>query len=237
MVRFSTEMVAAVAGAMSAIEEKPIRASLESGDSLISPELYGGAQTINFWASSLTDDYGLEQFEVLYSTKTNSTDDFRVVTYTTEAPVDWTQFYVALPEGTKYFAIRYVSDNRYMFLVDDITYIPAGDPRELNLLGYNVYKNGECITAQPVSATTFSTPKDDDNDVYFVTAVYAEGESVASNQVSLGLGGIDGVDADGVQQGEVEIFDLRGIKLSPANLTPGVYIMRQGNKVSKVVVK
>lgn len=208
-----------------------------SDDWLISPELYGGAQTINFWASSLTDDYGLEQFEVLYSTKTNSTDDFRVVTYTTEAPVDWTQFYVALPEGTKYFAIRYVSDNRYMFLVDDITYIPAGDPRELNLLGYNVYKNGECITAQPVSATTFSTPKDDDNDVYFVTAVYAEGESVASNQVSLGLGGIDGVDADGVQQGEVEIFDLRGIKLSPANLTPGVYIMRQGNKVSKVVVK
>lgn len=212
-------------------------AGVPSDDWLISPELYGGAQTINFWASSLTDDYGLEQFEVLYSTKTNNTDDFRVVTYTTEAPVDWTQFYVALPEGTKYFAIRYVSDNRYMFLVDDITYIPAGDPRQLNLVGYNVYKNGECITTQPVNSTTFSTPKDDDNDIFFVTAVYAEGESVASNLVSLGLDGINGVDVDALQHGEVEIFDLRGIKVSPKNLTPGVYIMRQDSKVSKVVVK
>lgn len=34
-----------------------------------------------------------------------------------------------------------------------------------------------------------------------------------------------------------EYFNLQGVKVNASNLTPGIYVCRQGNKVSKVLVK
>lgn len=46
--------------------------------------------------------------------------------------------------------------------------------------------------------------------------------------------GIENVGADVI---ETEYFDLKGLRVNPDNLTPGVYIRRQGATTSKVVVK
>ena len=35
----------------------------------------------------------------------------------------------------------------------------------------------------------------------------------------------------------IEYFNLHGVKIDADNLTPGLYITRQGNKTSKVLIK
>ncbi len=54
----------------------------------------------------------------------------------------------------------------------------------------------------------------------------------------------DYVDAAGVQaigvdaaDGPVEVFNLQGVRVDPATAAPGLYIRRQGGKITKVVVK
>ena len=42
---------------------------------------------------------------------------------------------------------------------------------------------------------------------------------------------VDGDNAD------VEYFNLQGIRVDADNLTPGIYVRRQGNKATKVVIK
>ncbi len=49
-----------------------------------------------------------------------------------------------------------------------------------------------------------------------------------------GGAGIENVGADVI---ETEYFDLKGLRVNPDNLTPGVYIRRQGATTSKVVVQ
>ena len=212
---------------------RPVR----NDDWLISPELYGGRQTISFWACSQTVDYGNETFEVYASSTGNALSDFSKVLYETEVGDTWTQFFVTLSAGSRYFAIRCTSDDRMIFTLDDITYIAKGTPRTLDFQGYNVYRNGVMLNSEPVTATTFSTSRDLERDDYFVTAVYAQGESTASNVVSLGEVGIEGVEADSASAAEPIYFDLHGLRVNPAALTPGIYLRRQGTVTEKVIIR
>lgn len=47
--------------------------------------------------------------------------------------------------------------------------------------------------------------------------------------------GISDIGAD--VNAKVEYFNLRGLRVDAADLVPGIYIRRQGSKVSKVIVK
>jgi hypothetical protein len=47
---------------------------------------------------------------------------------------------------------------------------------------------------------------------------------------------IDGIDADDFE-GAVEYFNLYGVKVNADNLTPGIYVKKQGDKAQKVLVK
>jgi len=210
--------------------------AVDNDDWLISPELYGGSQSLSFWAKSFTEEYGRELMEVLYSTSGTELSDFDVLIEMTEVPVNWTNYFVALPEGTKHFAIRYLSDNRYMLILDDFTYIPAGAPRALELKGYNVYRNGVRLNDTPVTGTTYETSREKDADYYYVTAVYDIGESIGSNVVNLGGSGITGITSDPAS-GPVELFNLQGIKVDASSAVPGIYIRRCGEKVDKVIVR
>lgn len=209
--------------------------SVPSDDWLISPRLYGGRQTVTFNAASLREDYGLETIEVYYSTTGNDIDDFNLLMKNTEVPVDFTEFGINLPEGTNYFAIRYTSDNLFMLIIDDIAFIEAGEPRVLDLKGYNVYRNGEKLNESPVKERTHTVAKQDDKDSYFVTAVYSQGESLASAKVTLGAAGITGIEADA--EVEAEFFTVQGVKVDGNSLPAGIYLRRAGNKVEKVVVR
>ena len=132
------------------------------------------------------------------SSKGRDIADFTEVTKG-EAPLDWTEKEAELPEGTKHFAIRCTSDDCYLMVLDDLTYVPGtGLPSELSLVGYNIYRDGEKITQEPVGTTTFTDNIDrSKNHLYAVTAVYATGESRFSNVVALGnLSGVASVESD-----------------------------------------
>ena len=171
------------------------KSEVPADDWLISPELYGGAQIIRFWAASLDDNYGYDTFEVYASTTDTALSSFELIVPSTETSVEWQEFYAALPEGTRYFAIRCTSQNTYMLMLDDFEFIAKGTPRELTLKGYNIYRNGTLQNEEPVEATSYATARSLQSDVYCVTAVYDQGESAASNEVRLGSGGIDSATA------------------------------------------
>ncbi len=60
------------------------------------------------------------------------------------------------------------------------------EEKKKELLGYNVYKNGEKITPSPISSTSY-VDMNLNNGIYnyYVTAVYGQGESDSSNIVSV----------------------------------------------------
>ncbi len=212
------------------------RRPIPNDDWLISPELYGGRQTIGFKACAQSVAYGYETFEVYASPATTAIGDFEKVMVETAVGEDWEQYYVTLPAGTRYFAIRCTSNDCLLFTLDDITYIAKGEPRQLALKGYNVYRNGRQLNSAPVTSTTFATTRELECDRYFVTAVYDQGESTASNIVQLGESGIDAVITDGADA-PAEYYDLRGVRVSPSALTPGLYIVRRGSSAVKTLVR
>lgn len=160
----------------------------------ISPLLYGGAQTISFYARSFKENYP-EQIQVLYTTQdvidqtTFSASDFKVVAGSTVYPVPfkWTRYEYDLPAGAKHFAIRSFDQDAYILFVDDVTYTPAGSTAELILEGYNIYRNGQQINDAPVVKTSYLDLLDvDATYTYAVTAVYeGQGESAGSNAVTI----------------------------------------------------
>lgn len=204
-------------------------------DWLISPELYGGPQNISFWAVSSNIDYGYDTFEVYYSTTGTSKECFEKILDQTEASNIWNQYYISLPDGAKYFAIRCTSENIFMFMMDDFTFIPTGTPRQIQFEGYNIYRNNEKINQEPIKQTSFKTSMLSEYDTYFVTAVYDLGESIASNIVAINGSGIESSTIEETD-GPVEIYNMQGIKCSPDNLTPGIYIFRRGNVISKRII-
>lgn len=232
-------------------------------DWLISPRLSGEAQTITFFARSYSDMYGLETIEVLTSQTDRETTSFeRVKGIAAEVPAAWTQYNVTVAEGTQYFAIRCTSRNRFVLLVDDISYIPAGaEPTPIAVSGYNVYRNGVRINDALVTEPGFSepfaagrTPK------YAVTAVYDMGESNFSNIITVATSGIEAAAAATMKvtatAGSLIIEGASGMQLTvsradgvviwsgaPASdrlaipMAPGVYLVASPQATAKVVVK
>lgn len=149
-------------------------------DWLISPEV-DGAQTITFWACSPDASYygTQESLEVLYSTEDAERENFTKLGSTLKIPGKWTKYEQTLPDGTRYFALRCVSLDQYILFLDDITYRKAA--RDFQLMGYNVYRDGELLNASPMEATAYTdVAAGNETHRYEVTAVYNTGESAAS---------------------------------------------------------
>ena len=181
-------------------------------DWLISPELPGTAQTISFWVKTESSQFGLENFEVLYSSTDKSADSFQRIGDVREAPqAEWTEVSVELPEGAKYFAIRCVSNDKFMFMLDDITYIGAKN-YDATPLAYNIYRDGEVVAKVDGSQTGFTDveriPAGDHS--YFVTVIYAQGESAPSNTVTLTTTAIKPLTVDNLDGADVQVFTVDG---------------------------
>lgn len=202
-------------------------------DWLISPEV-DGAQTITFWACSPDASYydTNERMEVLYSTTDTLVTSFTKIGNTYTVPQAWTQYSVALPEGTRHFAIRCTSLDQYILFVDDITYRKAA--RDFRLLGYNVYRNGTLLTAAPIAATSYTDASSSEGD-YCVSAVYNTGESRQTAAQWVSPSGIGGLTTD--SSAPTAVYDAQGRLLPSTSLpaTHGVYIVRKGGKTVKVM--
>lgn len=228
-------------------------------DWLISPLLSGKTQTVSFWAKSYNAKY-LESFKIMVSTTDKNISSFSQLDSRTDISGDWTEYTFTLPAGTKYFAIRCVSFDRMMMLIDDVTYQPAYG-ESLVLTGYNIYRDGVRINENPVSTTEYL-----DNGVkegsheYCITAVYNAGESRPSNKASIEHNGIflpatdailvcssrDGVIISGAEGNKAEITDVSGKLIFAGTIKSantviktgrGVFIVRIGGKVTKLLVQ
>ena len=233
-----------------------------NNDWMISPELSGDAQRVSFFARTYTAQYGAEPFEFYYSTTGKDIADFVKVDGVAEVPEDWTEFTFDVPAGAKYFAIRCTSADRFIFLVDDVTYTPAGlSADDLSLVGYNVYRDGVKLTAEPVAESAYVDASVSDGEhSYVVTVVYDKGESAASNVFTIGV--VDGINsvinasakvsavgriitvtgAEGEQMSIITadgktIFDGKAADVTRVSVNGGVYIVKVGKTVTKAVVK
>ncbi|MBD5192302.1 MAG: carboxypeptidase regulatory-like domain-containing protein [Bacteroidales bacterium] len=80
-----------------------------------------------------------------------------------------------------------------------------------------------------------------ENGGYHVYAVARKSPAVSTQGISeiIGSGeaeGVDNIDED-LNNGPVEFWNLQGVKVNSENLTPGIYIRRQGQKAEKVVIR
>ncbi len=233
--------------------------SRANDDWIISPEV-DGAQTITFWVKAPDCVWfeNTEVVEVLYSTTTTDIDAFtRIGDPILVATESWIEQSVDLPEGTKYFAIRNSSKTQYILYIDDITYRPT--PNKLTPLGYNVYCNGEKINDAllGVETTTYHVASVTDGEIYQVSVVYNQGESILSNAYIVGGAAIEDIEIQKATviglQGAVIIRDAQMLPVAiyttsgeqlysgegdaTVALTRGFYIVRVGNQVVKVIVR
>ena len=95
---------------------------------------------------------------------------------------------------------------------------------------YNVYCNGE-IVAEGLTTTQYSVANPAYGK-YVVTAVTDGVESAESNVLSFYPSAIEDTMID--DNAPVEYYNLQGIKVNADELGSGVYIKKQGNKVSKI---
>jgi len=235
--------------------------SSTNDDWLISPELSGHAQTISVWTRSYTNYYGGDRIEILYSDGSRDPKDFVSADTYTYVPVEWTEMKVELPEGAKYFAIRCTSIYQIMLCVDDVTYSPKGASFvAMNLLGYNIWRNGKKINETLVTEPAFKdiVPNNSDSFSYQVTAVYDLGESGASNKVNVGKSSsVSNIDQDNAMvyvsddaivvknagdcavsvnhiDGRVVYKDHGDARIEVA---PAIYVVTVGSKAVKVIVR
>lgn len=233
-------------------------------DFAISPRLDGSAQTVSFWVKRYSQKYK-ETFDFMtsFGEDLTRTVNFMVEKANISAPNEWTEMFFDVPEGTKYFAIRCTSYNALMMFVDDVIFKPA-NPEELEIIGYNIYRDGQLITESPVTTTSYSDSAIEETTTYdyTVTTVYRKiGESLHSNTVSAttlyapamsDLANVNitvdhrTVHATGCEGKEFMVTDASGLIYFLDNgkdsydaqiATPGIYIVRCGSIIKKVVIK
>lgn len=231
----------------------------QADDWAISPMLTGNAQTISFFAKSYSADYP-EKVEVYYSNGSLDTKEFvKIEGAGGIVPGEWTLYSAEIPEGAKYFAIRSCASGAFMLMIDDVTYETGIDFKDLSIVGYNVYRNAVKVNAEPEAECEYlDTEAVAQNNEYAVTAVYTVGESKASDKIMVTTTGIDNVlagveivaeagqiivtGAEGQQVSVVAVdgkvvFAAAGEAKTVATVTPGVYVVKAGAKVAKVLVK
>jgi len=166
-----------------AISSQPttIKNGDRNDDWLISPEISCNEEhKVSFWAKSVKGDtYGYENFEVLYSKGYPNDLSSFVSLGQYETPQSWTEYTVNIPVGAKYFAIRYISEDKYYLMLDDFRFKIG----QMKILGYSMFRDGEKIADLPAGTTQYSDSGIDLDTRYFytVTVKYENGESDFSN--------------------------------------------------------
>ena len=136
-----------------------------NNDFIISPELnFNRNFILKFYAKSYTEDYGKELMNVGYSVTGNDATDF--IWLNGEKPIEvpmgnWTEYKYTIPAEAKYITINCVSNNIFVFMVDDI-FIGVELPEGVDLnnmkenISFEVYLDGEKINTTQQSNYLFS---------------------------------------------------------------------------------
>ena len=216
---------------------------VESDNWLVSPQLDRSQQTITFWTKLFNKNYTPETIEVRYATEDVDWADYRLLTTINQVDDKWTERTVTLPYGTMFFALRHTSADKFVVVVDDITYrnsTPSGEGDAMSIIGYRIYRDGELMSTigpNEVSYTDKNVPEGEH--IYNVSVLYSPDiESPMSNTVS-----ITGIESLTVESENISIYAADGRlvandKNAIDNLKAGVYILKDNTTgKSTAVVK
>lgn len=231
----------------------------ELDDWAVSPRLTGEQQEISFYARSYNSSYPekIEVYATGYGDATNL-DAYECVMEAVTVPKEWTEYKVALPAGTRHFAIRSCAGDSFILLVDDVTFKRL-EGFDGVLQGYNVYCDGERVNGAAIENTVhIHSDVLEGPHTYHVTAVYDKGESELSEPLLMEKSNVEGVashagpmvkaegrvitvsDADDLR---VDIFTVDGRTILSAvgntrmAVYPSVYMVRVGSHTFKVIVR
>ncbi len=118
-----------------------------NNDWMISPQVQLGSNSlINLWVKSYTADYGLERYNIGVSTTGMDPEDFTIISGSPyeEAPVEWTEvsYDLSAYDGQLvYVGIQCVSQDAFVFMIDDIQITSTVGVEEVDASQFNVYPN------------------------------------------------------------------------------------------------
>ncbi len=230
-------------------------------DWLISPLLNGKGQVVTLWAKSLFPESPQgkslkEHILVLGSSEGNDMADLKKpLADIDEIPAEWTKYSVEIPSGTKYFAIRTVSADKFLLMLDDITY----SPKLMTIKGFNVYRDGTFLSFVPAGTLGYTDKGQADKDhIYRITVVYEEGESGLSNTYTVSTGvdessvsavnvtagkgrivvrGADGMRLQVVSTDGMTVFEGVADASASVPVRSGTYVVKVGNTTKKLIVE
>lgn len=237
-----------------------------NNDYLLSTLLNGKKQTVKFWARSTFADNGkgisLKEAFRAGAIKRVGENDFQVDTLikVLDVPAEWTEYTMELGPEYDIFFINCISDNKFMFQIDDITYAP----KPYTLLSYNIYRDGEFY--KNVTGTNFTDAGAGQEKHYYEVSVlykdspeHSNGESNLSNKWGTPNTGVTDVNATDIEitgmQGYIHITKATGNQVVVYNVngqivdsrmvnneayipaSAGVYIVRVGAQAKRIIVK
>ncbi|MBO4754943.1 MAG: choice-of-anchor J domain-containing protein [Bacteroidales bacterium] len=213
-----------------------VSTTLPTDDWLISSDVQGGSD-VNFYYRVPNEGSDPQNVELLYSNTDQQAESFQHVDGDQiVGTTAWVKLEYTLPEDAKYFAIRNWNDGNAttVAFIDDIEYTPLyGATTKLTFLGYNIYRDGQLI-AEKVQETTYCDASSVGEHEYFVTAVWTEGESNATNVIEIEV--ITNISELVLGKEPVEFFSIDGRHIE-GKVEPGIYLLRQGEKTAKVIIK
>ena len=238
-------------------------AGWNSDDWLISPEVEGGS-SVSFNIAVLNTEWVPETVEICASSTGREVQDFIVVSTVQARTLSYQKHTVTLPEDARYFALHYTSADKYGVLVDDIEYSPLAASWEVE--GYNVYRDGAVIAESVNDIEYIDSHATTGIHSYNVATLVNNGSAVVeqdlSNTVSLTIDRSGLTDASVAQgtingsRGAIIINGFQGKTFSViaadgktinagrisnsrtvVPMSQGVYMVKIGTTVAKVIVK
>lgn len=200
----------------------------KTDDWLISPRVAGGTK-LKFYAKQ-ADLNSTEKFEVLVSYGTSKIQDFDEIATDEVHSTSSKKFEYTLPVDAHYFAIRNITKDGFLMMIDNIDYTPGYT--DIELLGYNIYADGVKVNDEPVAALTFTHESNKPVKYYGVTAVYDyDGES----EMILDL--VNGIKTITTDSGAEIVLTEQGIQIKgAAGQTAYVYNLQGQLEVRRLIV-
>ncbi len=204
---------------------------------LISPLLSGDAQTISFFASAPTLDYGNELYEIYVSSSDNEVTSFEILAEGEVSSTDWNEFTYELPAGTKYFAIRHTSNDVFALEIDDVTYTSSSSKKFVmadgnGVTAYNIYRDGKVIATVDANTTSYIDVNETDGEhTYYVTAVYGDVESGLSNGATVVTAITELTSDASLMDADITVYSTSGAMIASGKgvygrLEKGVYVIK-----------
>ena len=230
-------------------------------DWLISEAVSGGSD-VTFYLKQPVNYYGgNDAVQVLYSTTTQNPDQFTLLeTIELEGMAQWNRYRITLPDDAVYFAICH-HQSYFGIWLDDVTYSPVRLARDIEIERYNIYRDGVLIGTSSAESYVDAEPLDGPH-TYAVAPKFDVGEGRLSNEVEVDASQVGVADVSAGSDVSVtaipgnivitapvachvDVYTTSGHLVTACTVdtiasipvVPGIYIVKAGTSVAKIIVK